>query len=1650
MGDRTIMTIRRAFTGLTAAALSTAGLALLPGTPALAGPVGVSDFRISNQTVPGGIDESSIAYDAARDRFLVVWEGVESTPNGDRAEIFGRLVNARNGSTIGGSDLKLAEMTPLADGSVDAISPSVVYNPTADEYVIAFAGDDDTRDSGTIVSDTFEIYAQRLNGGATPVGSPVRISDMGVDDTSGSYDALDPDIVYNATDNEYFVVWSGDDNTPPFVNNELEIYGQRLSSTLAELGTNDVHVNETGADGDATTDARRPAVTWAASTDRYMVVYDGNYTTNAGVPWTRILGRMVDANGTPRDIEIELGGAPYNDTTIEQYAPDVAWDSANDRFTVVWEGDAANGTPGSANDFEIFGVVLRDTTNVPGGGFSQVGSMSQLTHMGTDGAGYVANDAALVYNPLYREYLLSFTADDNTGGQVDNHYETYAERLSPTLATSGLARVSSRGPLGSTNTEPQPSAVGYSERSVGTYLVTWAGEAPALAAGESEVFGRLVGSAVDLSVTRTASPTSPASAKTGFYPSDSVSYTITYGNSGDQPAYDVVVDAPLPTGVVYDSFSSPSSPAPALASTSPLSFTVDHVDPGTSGTITVQAHPVGGLDEGTVLSSTATIGSTAVVDDANSSNNSAGTTLTIDNPPTVTALNRLGSSPTNASTVTWRIIFDQSISGLTASNFGLVSTGTVSGASITTVAAEGPANQWLITADTGTGDGTLRLDLVNGTGIKDSSNKALVPPTLPASFPAVTIDKTRPTLTLTAPPTDPTNTAPIPVTATFSEAVTGFTAGDVNASGATVSNFSGSGTTYTFDLTSPQEGPVTVDVAGGSAQDAAGNGNTAATRLTRTYDSVRPSVTLGSAVSDPTNASPIAVTVTFSEAVADFALGDLTVTNGSASNLTGSGTSYSVDITPAGQGLVSVDVDAGVAHDAAGNGNTAASTLSRTFDSVRPLVDLTTTAGNPTNVSPIPVTITFSKPVSGFTEADLAASNGSLSGFAGTGSTYTVDLVPAADGPVTLDLPAGAASDDAGNTNAAAATLHRTYDSVGPDVTLSTSASDPTKTSPIPVTVTFAEPVSGFTASDLVVSNGTASNLGGSGAVYTVHVAPSGQGAVTVDLAADQASDAAGNGNTAASQLSVVYDSVRPDVTLSTTAGDPTNGSPIPVSVTFTEPVTGLTAGDFVTTNGTVGNLAGSGSAYTLDLTPTANGVVTLDLPAASAVDAAGNTSTAAAQLSRAYDSARPSVELTTTAPDPTQLADLPVTVQFSRDVTGLTLSDFDPTGSTVSDLAEVDGDTYTLTWSPTQQGTVSLDLPAGAAETAAGNTNTAAAQLTRVYDSIRPDITVEQAAGQRDPTRQSPVLFSIKTSEPVTGLRRSDLLIGGSAGADRAHSTLDQVGPRRYVASIGGMARTGNVRLGVVGDAARDAAGNTSRHSTSVDNTVRWIRNAAPTLVIHRGGCLDPGTTASIAVTVRDADGDPLTVTGTSSNQRLLPDSAIRVTRTAPRLLVKITPSVDRRGTSVVTLTVSDGTTSSAQVLQLIVGGARDEQLRGTAGRDVILGRGGDDVIRALGGNDLVCTGPGNNTVFGGGGADTVQAGTGDDRMVGGGGNDVLRGGGAGHDVLVGGAGNDVMRGGHGNDRLTGGTGADRFDGGEGRDVYVDFNPAEGDRRGR
>ncbi len=495
-------------------------------------------------------------------------------------------------------------------------------------------------------------------------------------------------------------------------------------------------------------------------------------------------------------------------------------------------------------------------------------------------------------------------------------------------------------------------------------------------------------------------------------------------------------------------------------------------------------------------------------------------------------------------------------------------------------------------------------------------------------------------------------------------------------------------------------------------------------------DTASPTVSVSSSTSDPTGEPLIALLIVFSEVVSGFEVTDLTLMNATSGNFaTADYETFTVDLTPLAEGLVTLNIAASVCTDAAGNPNAVlTSAFSRTYTQ-KPFAIISSATAAATNTSPIPITIIFNKAVDNFEQADVTGTNCAISNFINTVANHewTADLTPAGQGTVEAAVPANVCFQQGTLVpNAASAAFSRTYDITAPGASLSSSEPEPTNTS-IQITITFSEPIASgtFTAGDIAVSGGgSAANLQTSNdTIFTADVAAGGQGSVTISLPAAACKDLAGNDNTAApASVTRTYDSVKPSVALSSSEPEPTNTS-IQITITFSEPIANstFTAGDItVSGGGSAGNLQTSDSTeFTADVTPGVQGTTTISLGADVCTDPAGNTNTAApSSITRTYDG-RPFPVITSTTQNRTNSSPIPITITFDEAVTGFDASDLAVSNGTKGAWTGVDGDTvYTCDITPIAAGTITVDIAAGVCldQDGTADPNTAATQFTRTY----------------------------------------------------------------------------------------------------------------------------------------------------------------------------------------------------------------------------------------------------------------------------------------------------------------------------------------------
>ncbi|KAE9646508.1 DUF4347 domain-containing protein [Pseudomonas sp. PB103] len=551
------------------------------------------------------------------------------------------------------------------------------------------------------------------------------------------------------------------------------------------------------------------------------------------------------------------------------------------------------------------------------------------------------------------------------------------------------------------------------------------------------------------------------------------------------------------------------------------------------------------------------------------------------------------------------------------------------------------------------------------------------------------------------------------VTITFSEAVSGLTLADLTVANGTLSGLSTSDNiTFTATFT-PSAGItdtsniITLDNTG--ITDIAGNSGSGTTDSANyVIDSQRPTATIVISDTDLRPGETALVTITFSEAVSGFDNSDLSVANGTLSNVSSSdgGITWTATFTPTigvsdATNLIVLN-NAGIS-DLAGNAgsgitnsaNYAVQTEVPTATIV--VADTALKAGETSTV-----TITFSEAVSGFTNADLTIANGTLSNVASSdgGITWTATLTPTANITDTTNL---ITLDNSGVTNASGnsgvgttASNNFAIDTALPTATIVVADNRLGIGATTTVTITFSEAVSGFDLSDISVANGTLANLTSSdgGITWTATLTPTANvndttNLIIVDTAGVQ--DLAGNlGASIAISNNYALDATRPTVNIVVANPHLGIGQTTTVTFTFSEAVSNFDLSDLSVTNGDLSNLSSSdgGKTWTATFTPTAN--VTdpsnfIALDTSNVTDLAGNVgSTVAVSNNYALDSERPSATVVIANPNIGIGQTSQVTITFNEAVSGFDLSDIAVANGILSNLSSSDGGkTWTATLTP-------------------------------------------------------------------------------------------------------------------------------------------------------------------------------------------------------------------------------------------------------------------------------------------------------------------------------------------------------------------------------
>ncbi len=205
-------------------------------------------------------------------------------------------------------------------------NPAIAYSSANQRFLVVW---DDLRDAGST-----DIYGQLVNADGTLNGSNIPIS-------TAPNGQSDPAIAYDSVNQRFLVVWSDARRSTG-----RDIYGQLVNADGALIGpdfavpntNNYYYIN--------------PAIAYDSANQRFLVVFSSYSSIDIDYD---IYGQLINANGA-------ITGSIFaiSEAVTDQMYPHVAYDIANQRFLVVWEG---------FQTFSIYGQYVNANGTLSGSNF---------------------------------------------------------------------------------------------------------------------------------------------------------------------------------------------------------------------------------------------------------------------------------------------------------------------------------------------------------------------------------------------------------------------------------------------------------------------------------------------------------------------------------------------------------------------------------------------------------------------------------------------------------------------------------------------------------------------------------------------------------------------------------------------------------------------------------------------------------------------------------------------------------------------------------------------------------------------------------------------------------------------------------------------------------------------------------------------------------------------------------------------------------------------------------------------------------------------------------------------------------------------------------------------------------------------------------
>lgn len=414
-------------------------------------------FRIS--AISGNQVKPAVAHDPSNGYALLVWQDQSSGAAGP--DVYGQLATAMGGLIGGEIEVSAAER--------DQLEPELAYNSHDDEYLAVWY-------DGREVDYEFYIRGQRISSSGALVGERLEIA------TATTWQ-IEPDLAYNATRNEYLVVWS---------DGAVNVLATRLAADGTLMGAPFAVTEAPRAQYDA-------SVAYNPDRDEYLIVWHDFRNSEHYDIWAQ----RVSGQG-----QLLGGNFAICEAEGHQYAASIAYGAGSHLYLVTWQD-----VRGGEGNSDIYGQMVHDE------GWLWANPIPVCT------ATLSQQETSVAYNLARAEYLVVW-ADVRTG-----QYDIMAQRVSAQgeLLGGNDAVCSANGHQNAPDTADLPGTQ--------SWFVVWQDER----SGQADIYGR----AYPLLPTPTATPTASATATATGTLTPTPSPTLTATPPGDLMLSGRVYDAAL-------------------------------------------------------------------------------------------------------------------------------------------------------------------------------------------------------------------------------------------------------------------------------------------------------------------------------------------------------------------------------------------------------------------------------------------------------------------------------------------------------------------------------------------------------------------------------------------------------------------------------------------------------------------------------------------------------------------------------------------------------------------------------------------------------------------------------------------------------------------------------------------------------------------------------------------------------------------------------------------------------------------------------------------------------------------------------------------------------------------------------------------------